>query len=277
LNDQPVSETGGNTPPDFAAVSVEHREELRAAKRLLERPSLAARLTDVVGAPIERGFDLLPEKWAQTVHSAVRVSLERALAVAVRSLGRRPRAGRDRFHKLAVAATGAGGGAFGLAGLVLELPVSTTIMLRAIADTARSQGEDVRAVETQLACLEVFALGGRTPSDDAAEAGYFAVRSALAGTVSDAARYIAQRGVEEKGAPVLVRLMAAIGSRFGVAVSEKIAAMAVPVIGAAGGAVINTIFISHFQAMAHGHFTIRRLERLYGQPAVKELYARLSI
>lgn len=277
MTDQPISDAGGSAPPDFTAVSPEHREELRAAKRLLERPSLAARLTDVVGAPIERGFDLLPKKWAQTVHSAVRVSLERALSVAVRSLGSRPRMGRDRFYKLAVAATGAGGGAFGLAGLVLELPVSTTLMLRAIVDTARSQGEDARAVETQLACLEVFALGGRTPSDDAAEAGYFAVRSALAGTVSDAARYIAQRGIEEKGAPVLVRLMAGIGSRFGVAVSEKVAAMAVPVIGAAGGAVINTIFISHFQAMAHGHFTIRRLERLYGQPAVKELYARLSI
>ncbi len=262
---------------EFDAVSREHLAELREAKRALENPSLAARLTDVVGAPIERGFDLLPAKWAQTVHSAVRVSLERALSMAVRSLGRRPRLARDRLHKLAVAATGAGGGAFGLAGLVVELPVSTTLMLRAIADTARSQGEDVRSVETQLACLEVFALGGRSPADDAAEAGYFAVRSALAGTVSDAARYIAQRGIQEKGAPVLVRFMAAIGSRFGVVVSEKIAAMAVPVIGAAGGAVVNTIFISHFQAVARGHFAIRRLERIYGQPVIRELYERLSV
>ena len=268
---------GAGAAPDGTGISPVHREELRAAKRLLENPSVAARLTDVVGAPIERGFDLLPAKWAKTVHSAVRISLERALSVAVRSLGRRTRFGRERFHKLAVAATGAGGGAFGLAGLIVELPISTTIMLRAIADTARSQGEDVRALETQLACLEVFALGGRTPTDDAAEAGYFAVRSALAGTVSDAARYIAQRGLQEKGAPVLVRFMTSIGSRFGVAVSEKIAAMAVPVIGAAGGAVINTIFISHFQSVAQGHFTIRRLERVYGQPAVKELYDRLPV
>lgn len=263
--------------PDFATVSDEHREELRNAKRLLEHPGLAARLTDVVGTPIERGFALLPAKWAKTVHSAVRVSLERALSVAVRSLGRRPRLRTERFHRLAVAAAGAGGGAFGLAGLVVELPVSTTLMLRAIADTARTHGEDVRSVETQLACLEVFALGGRSPADDAAEAGYFAVRSALAGTVSDAARYIAQRGVQEKGAPVLVRFVASIGSRFGVVVSEKVAAMAVPVIGAAGGAVINTIFISHFQSVAAGHFTIRRLERIYGEPLIKALYARLRV
>jgi hypothetical protein len=277
LTDQPISGAGPSVDASASTLTPEHREELREAKRLLERPSLAARMTDALGAPIERGFDLLPEKWAQTVHSAVRISLERALGVAVRSLGRRPRIARDRFHKLAVAATGAGGGAFGLAGLVVELPLSTTLMLRAIADIARSHGEDIRSIEPQLACLEVFALGGRSSTDDAAETGYFAVRSALAGSISDAARYIAQRGVQEKGAPVLVRLMAAIGSRFGVVVSEKVAAMAVPVIGAAGGAVINTLFISHFQSVARGHFTIRRLERIYGQPAVRALYDRLSL
>lgn len=248
---------------------------LRAARTILERPSLAARLSDAVGAPLERGFALLPERWADLVQAAVQKSLEAALEVAVTSLGRGAGRSRDRWHRWAVAATGAGGGAFGLAGLVVELPVSTTLMLRSIADIARSEGEDLETFEARLACLEVFAFGGRSGADNAAETGYFAVRSALAGTVAEAARFLAERGLTEKGAPVLVRLIAAIGSRFGVVVSEKVAAMAIPAIGAVGGALLNTIFISHFQDMARGHFTIRRLERKYGPEEVRQAYENL--
>jgi hypothetical protein len=113
--------------------------------------------------------------------------------------------------------------------------------------------------------------------DDGAETGYFAVRSALATAVSDAATYLAKRGVVEKGAPALVRLISAISSRFGVVVSEKAAAMAVPAIGAAGGALVNTLFITHFQDMARGHFIIRRLERAYGFERVKEVYEQILI
>jgi EcsC protein family len=46
------------------------------------------------------------------------------------------------------------GGTFGLAALPVELPVSTTIMLRSIADIARSEGEDLSDPETALACVE---------------------------------------------------------------------------------------------------------------------------
>ena len=258
-------------------ISFQELEQLRYAKRLLERPSLAARLTDAIGAPIEKGFGHLPEKWAGRIERAVRVSLEQALNVAVKSMGNHGGPARNRLHKYAVAATGAGGGAFGLAGLLVELPVSTAIMLRSIADIARTEGEDIRLVETQLSCLEVFALGGRASSDDGAETGYFAVRSAMASAVSDAARYLAQQGVVKKGAPALVRLISSISSRFGVIVTEKAAAMAVPAIGAAGGALVNTLFIKHFQDMARGHFIVRRLERRYGFDRVRETYEKLSI
>jgi hypothetical protein len=42
------------------------------------------------------------------------------------------------------------------------------------------------AAETKLACLEVFALGGPSSSDDGTESGYFAVRTALAKSIADA-------------------------------------------------------------------------------------------
>lgn len=259
-------------------LSPEHLRELRQAKQLLEQPSMAARLTDAIGSPIEKGFSMLPEKWSTTINGAVRTSLSRALEVAVKSLKRRRTlSARERIHRTAVAATGAAGGAFGLAGLVLELPVSTTLMLRSIADIARSEGEDISEVRSQLACLEVFALGGKSGADDAAETGYFAIRSALASSVAEAARYMAQKGLVDKGAPALIRFISAIAARFGVVVSEKIAAMAVPVVGAAGGALVNSVFMKHFQDMARGHFTVRRLERKYGAEMVREEYEQIDL
>jgi len=79
----------------------------------------------------------------------------------------------NTWHKLAVAASGGIGGFFGLPAVAVELPISTTIMLRSIADIARSEGEIISNTESQLACIEVFALGGSNKSDNASESGYF--------------------------------------------------------------------------------------------------------
>jgi hypothetical protein len=250
--------------------------DLRRAKQLLEHPGLAIRLTNLIGEPIERGFEMLPASWAEVVSNATKNALQKALRVAVGTLDE-SRASRPSTlaHKLAAAATGAGGGALGLAALPIELPISTTVMLRSIADIARSEGEPIRSVDAQLACLEVFALGGRIRSDDGAETGYFAVRLALARAVAEAAEFIAERGLVQEGAPAIVRLIAQISSRFGVEVSEKAAAQAMPIIGAAGGALVNVLFIDHFQDMARGHFIVRRLERLHGSDMVRAAYDTL--
>lgn len=255
----------------------EHIEQLRRAKQLLENPGLTAKITNAIGKPIEKGIELLPEKWSQVVNDATKKSLETALDAALMTLGKKGQVeSNDIWHKIAATATGAGGGAFGLPALVIELPVSTTIMLRSIADIARSEGEDIRLAESKLACLEVFAFGGRTSKDDAAESGYFAVRAALAKAVSEAAEFIAERGLVKEGAPMIVRLISQIATRFGVNVSEKAAAQAVPAVGAVGGALINLAFIDHFQDMARGHFTVRRLERIYGTEVVQSEYRKLN-
>ena len=143
-------------------ISTQHLEELRYAKHVLETPSLAAKLTDRLGTPIEKGFSLLPEKWSETIREALHSSLYKSLEVAVNSLGRETSGpAQERFHKLAIITAGATGGAFGLPGLLVELPFSTTIIFRSIADIARSQGEDIDSIEARLACLEVFALARR--------------------------------------------------------------------------------------------------------------------
>ncbi len=254
--------------------------DLKRAKSLLENPGLAARLSAMLGSPFERGMAMLPARFQATVQKASETAMMKALDVAVKSINDQsavPRSSRDRLHKLAAATSGAVGGVFGLLALSVELPVSTTIMLRSIADIAKSEGENIQHIETRLACLTVFALGGRSDNDDASESGYFAARMAMAGAVSEAAKFLAEKGMSKAGAPALVRLTTLLASRFGVVVSEKAAVQAVPLIGAASGALINTLFIEHFQNMARGHFIVRRLEKIHGAEPVRLAYERQSI
>lgn len=263
---------------DHSRLSAAEIEELRAAKELLEHPSLAARISHLVGTPIERGFELLPKSWATVVTDATQTAIAKALDVAIWSIGdRKRRESSDRWHKLAVLTTGAAGGALGLPALSIELPVSTTLILRSIADIARAQGEDLKSAEAKVQCVQVLALGGKSTRDDAAEAGYFAARAAMAKAVSEAARHIAERGLTQTGAPAIVRLIAEVAARFSVTVTEKAAAQAVPVLGAVGGAVLNSLFIDHFQDAARAHFTVRRLERLHGAAEIERAYGELRV
>lgn len=248
-------------------------DDLKYAKSLLENPGLAAKITNALGAPIEKGFDLLPKGWHEMVDKSTRKALEMSAHSAILTLNtKQKRDSANRFHKVMVAGIGAAGGFWGLPALTIELPLSTTVMLRSIADIARSEGHDLENPDVKIGCLEVFAFGGPGSSDDAAETGYFAVRTALAKAVNDAAKHVATKGLAERSAPALVRFITQVGSRFGVQVTEKIAAQSIPLIGAAGGAVINTLFIDHFQAMARGHFIMVRLEAKYGAEVIREQY-----
>ena len=245
------------TPEDLAA--------LRKAVQSLEHPGLAARLTNMVGKPIEIMAHVLPASASQVIATATTKGLEVALKVALRTMQRHPLAGSQLIHKALATVSGAVGGTFGLATLPIELPVSTIIMLRSIADIAQSAREDLSDPETALSCVQVFALGGRAGSADVSESGYFATRGMLAKSVTEAARFIAERGILKEGGPVLVRFITQVAARFGVVVTQKVAAQAVPVVGALGGAAVNYVFIEHFQEVARGHFTVRRLERVYGK------------
>jgi hypothetical protein len=256
------------TPEDSAA--------LERAVQSLEHPGFAARLANMAGKPIELIGDALPAPARQAIANATSKALQAALSVALRTMQATPLAGSRLVHKVLATASGAAGGAFGLATLPIELPVSTIIMLRSIAEIARSEGEDPSDPEAALSCIQVFALGGRAGSSDASESGYFAVRGMLAKSVSEAARFVAERGLIEEGAPIVVRFISQVASRFGVVLTQKFAAQALPVVGALGGASVNYLFIEHFQETAQGHFTVRRLERAYGKDIVRAEYERLA-
>ncbi|MDR4494907.1 MAG: EcsC family protein [Nitrospirales bacterium] len=250
---------------------------LALAVVLLENPTFAAKVTDLIGAPVEKAITLLPDGMSEKLLSSTQKALAKALDLAVSTLDERYRGeSADGAHRVLTSVSGALGGSLGLLALTVELPFSTTLMLRSIADIARSEGERITDVRAKLACLEVFAMGGTSSADDGAETGYFAIRAALAGAMTEAAKYLTQHGLSAAGAPAIVRFLSKIASRYSIQVSEKAAVQAIPLIGAAGGATINLLFMDHFQNMARGHFIVRRLERTYGVEPVREQYRRLA-
>src|SRR5215468_2671824 len=145
-------------------LSAEDLEALATAVRRLESPSLAGRLAALAGKPVGLIQRALPAAASTAVATVAKHALEHALEVALFSLKNPRRTGGRKLHSGLACTSGAIGGAFGIAALAIELPVSTTIMLRAIAAIAREEGEDLADPQTGLACLEVFALG--SPSTD---------------------------------------------------------------------------------------------------------------
>lgn len=260
-------------------ISADDLAVLRDAHTHLEHPSLAARLTNFVGLPLERGVKLLPRNWYEGLRQGTRQALLRALDWAILSLESETRpmlVRQDGYHKLLSAASGALGGFFGLPAVLAELPVSTALTLRAIADIARGEGEDISSLETRLACVEVLAMGGRTDEDDAAETGYYGIRLALAVHLSRIPERVLQHGILKPSHPALVELLASVAARFGIVVTQKAAVQMVPILGAISGALVNLVFIQHFQDVARAHFTVRRLERYYGADVVRAAYQRLD-
>jgi hypothetical protein len=265
------------TLPVALDLAPNHRRELAEAKALLERPRLGIQIVNLLGVPIEHGFAHLPDRWQQRVQSISSTALEKAADVALATLdASQLRPATSWLHTLAAASAGAASGAFGLGALALELPLTTTVMLRSIADIARAEGEDLNTADARLACLTVFALGGRAAGDDATEPAYYVARIGLANAVREAAQHLVSKQAAKGATTPLLKFIQAVAARFSVQVSEKAAAQAVPIVGAAGGAILNWLFISHFQQMATGHFTIRRLERLYTSELVEARYREIG-
>jgi hypothetical protein len=261
--------------PAVFSLPTRHALELERSVLALENPNFAARVADYAGKPVNRVIDLLPSAANKKLNAAVEKAILRCLEIAVTTLDDEPAPPRHWMASTIAGFSGALGGAFGLAALPIELPFTTTLMLRAIADIARFHGEDLSLLETRLACLEVFALGARRAKDRTG-IGYFAARTMLSRMTGEASSVLIERGIAGASAPVVNGLVTEVASRFGLVVSDKAATGAIPILGAIGGATVNILFTDHFQRIASAHFTVRRLERLYGNPVVHDLYAKIA-
>ena len=151
-------------------------------------------------------------------------------------------------------------------------------------DIARSEGEDIYTLEGQMACLEVFALGGESKDDDGLETSYYTTRIAINSALNSVSATGVKvgldtliKGASTLGSGALSNFVSKIATRLSLLISEKFLAQALPIVGAIGGGSLNYVFVDHFQKMATAHFTIKRLERHYGEAEVKLAYESIQL
>jgi hypothetical protein len=210
------------------------------AQRYVAANGVLMQAVSFVGGQAEDVLKRIPSKARARIEKAARAALETAYAAARGS----QRAGRmsDRRHRAAAMAMGAAGGLGGLPSALVEMPVTATLLLRAIQEIAQAHGEDLAHEETRLACLQVLGAGGPLSEDDGSDFAFLGARLALTG-------------------PALSNLMGQVAPRFAAILGQKLGAKAVPVIGALAGAGTNFAFARYYQDMAHVHFGLRRLFR----------------
>jgi hypothetical protein len=236
----------------------------RAAILMADSRGLVMRLTAMFGRRIEAlrsrlskaGNRFGGEAWTELTaraQDAVEDTLWNSYGLATFGLTAVPRIARSKTprkngaHRLATAASGVASGFVGLPGVLFDIPFTTTTILRTIAEVARDSGEDIESEGTKRACLEVLAFGGPSDNDDETEIGYWVTRVGM--------NHLA-----------LNLLMKSAAGRFGLVLSEKFLAQAVPVAGAVAGGALNYAFTDYYQNMAQVHFCLRALDRRTGQP-----------
>ena len=210
------------------------------------------KLVNRIGGKVEAQMNRLPDSVRQELERAVTRALETAHGLA--GLGRRAPDLGPRGATYAAMATGAVGGAAGLAGSLVELPLTITVMLHAIRAEAQAAGYDPDDPAVRLTCLEVFSAGSPLRSDDGVNTAFLSARLTLAG------------GTLQKALSVVVPRLAAV---FG----QKLAAQAVPVLGAVTGAALNAAFLTYYREVARIRFRLMRLSERHGAEAVLKSFA----
>lgn len=188
--------------PDPAEPLTPRRQlALRRAHDFLERPDFAARLAQYAGRPVDGALRMVPRGLNARLEKAVEKAIVAGLGLAIRSFASNaPRRPASSLATTLASASGAVSGFFGPSALALELPVTTTLMLRSIAEIARHHGEDLSRLEARLACLEVLGLGAQRQRRDI-ELGYYATRAMLARLTADASAVFVERGATTIAAP----------------------------------------------------------------------------
>jgi hypothetical protein len=270
-------------------------EFLKEAFNYLENPSLVTRVTDYLGKPLQKGMEKLPQSVQDRIGMASEKALRKSLEFAHTTLhtpeekeicleSLKIESYHSRLaHNLATATTGAMGGFFGELGFLVELPISTTLIMRSILAQGQSYGNFSKE-ELITNSLYIFSLGSsKSKADDEMDTAYYTSRFAMDQAIKKAAEYLAVHGhratlrnAEAGTAPILFELISKVAKRFNITISEKMLAKSVPVIGAVGGASINFAFTNFFTLSAKYHFGIIYLEKKYGKEIVEKQYSLLA-
>lgn len=276
------------TPPRLSALESKTLDE---AAVFFQDPGLMIQGLNFIGQPIEALQRRLPPKAQDMIRRASEGAIRKALGVALTTLPKEGAAataerarGSDWLHRGLATVTGAAGGAFGLAAIPVELPLTTVLLLRGIADQARWAGLDLNDPETRLECIMVFAMGSPSEKDDALNSSYFASRLAFSQLIQQAGAAAVGLSAKDllnaidKGTmPVLVRLITKVAETFQVRITQKAVSEVLPVIGAVGGGALNYAFAQYFVTAAKYHFAVRAMEQRHGAaPVQDELRLRMA-
>lgn len=209
------------------------------AQRHSRAGNAAIQLLNLLGGQAEGLLDRLPEGIRNRLGDGTETALKLAMQTAHRSRGivaEQP----GWITRAVTTAMGAAGGFGGLPSAMAELPLTTTILLRAIQDVAVEHGFDPAEQGVQFDCIQVFASAGPMGNDDGADLAFLSTRVAVTGATVQA-------------------LITRVAPRLATVLGQKLAAQAVPVLGAGAGAVANYAYTSYYQQMAQVNFGLRRL------------------
>lgn len=210
-----------------------------------------------VGGQVEDGLKALPQSVRTQLNGVTRNALRRSYDLAARSRGGLgQRIGSDQMHRVIGTMSGAIGGFGGLPTALAELPVATTLIFRAVLHVAESYGEDPASDETRMECLAVFGAGGPGSADDGIDTAFIGARLSLSGAAVNT-------------------LISRVAPKVAAVLSQKLAAQAVPVLGAVAGAGTNYAFVNYYVALAHVHFGLRQMARQHGSDAVLDEFHRV--
>lgn len=251
------------------------------AKQFLEKDSSLMTLVNMIGAPIDMAIKRLPERVEKKLMTTVESALQKSLEIAVKSTFDTPtpnsweqsleRSNLNRHaHTGVTALTGAIGGFFGAPGAIIELPISTTLIMRNIASIANDFNLNPADPEIALQCLYVFTLGSKKTTDDTMDSAYYSARLGFLALLRNGTAFF---GIGAKGAaPQVMQFVSRVARQFQISVSEKLLAETMPVLGAITGAGVNAAFTDYFGKAARYHFGMLALEKRLGEETVKKAY-----
>lgn len=273
-------------------ITPEDQQALISAKSNMQNLGWAIRNVNKIGNTVETGVKHVPEKVllkVQSITQSVLLKIIKANLLTIKKNKTFKKPSKNTYKSI-VTGTGALSGffgsttGFGTAIFASEVTLTTKFLMRTIMDIARSEGEDIYTLEGQMACLQVFALGGDSLEDDGMEASYYTTRMALNSALSNVSAASIKmsldslvKGASALGTNAVGNFLSKIATRLSLLISEKFLAQAVPIVGAIGGGGLNYVFVDHFQNMATAHFTIRRLERKYGEEVVRLSYDNVKL
>ena len=253
MNDQLI------LPPVRAAEPSLEAQVADLASRYIEARGVGMQLLGLIGSQADGLLDRLPSSVREALDGATMKALEASFNTASKSRGVLPDTG-NWLTRAVTMGTGAAGGFGGLPSAMAELPVTTTILLRAIQGIANEYGFDPAHEDTKADCLHVFAAAGPMAEDDGTDLSFLTLRLSVTGVS-------------------VQKLIATVAPKLAVVMGQKLATQAVPVLGAVAGAATNYVFTSYYQDMAHVQFGLRRLAEDTGEDRaqlIEKLHAEIT-